>query len=118
MTIFARRDAPGAPGYSATMRWRCASVVVAPSLRDYSLNVRVDLATPAPNRRVIGLPAVGYFFGLGVKSTPDRLRFVVAGAAGRAAGSALPERTRTRNDGFVETANDHIGKSETDIIAE
>ncbi|SRR5260221_12875639 len=63
-------------------------------------------------------PAVGYSFGLGVRSTPDRLRFVVDGAAAdRADGSALPQRTRTRNDGFVETAKEDIRKSATDILA-
>jgi hypothetical protein len=46
-------------------------------MRDYSLNVRVELATPLSVGKV---SAVGYFIRLGVRSTSERLRSFVENA--------------------------------------
>lgn len=51
-----------------------------PPLRDYSLNVRVELATPLPIEGSSAPPAVGYYLRLGVRSTPERLRSFVESA--------------------------------------
>jgi hypothetical protein len=50
---------------------------VVPPLRDYSLSVRVELATPLSVAGSSDPPAVGYYVRLGVRSTPDRLRSFV-----------------------------------------
>jgi hypothetical protein len=51
-----------------------------PPLRDYSVNVLVELATPLSVAGANDPPAVGYFLRLGVRSTPDRLRSFVENA--------------------------------------
>jgi hypothetical protein len=51
-----------------------------PPLRDYSLNVLVELAVPRTTESPSELPAVGYFLRLGVRATPERLRSFVEDA--------------------------------------
>ena len=51
-----------------------------PPLRDYSLNVHVELATPISIVGSSDPPAVGYYLRLGVRATPDRLRPFVESA--------------------------------------
>lgn len=51
-----------------------------PPLRDYSLSVLVDLATPLSIVGSSKPPAARYLRRLGVRSTPDRLRSFVENA--------------------------------------